>query len=152
MSDEIIDARRLVVPGVAGLYERVAPYSYSLVRVALGLVLLPHGINKLFFGDALNAAKTMAGLGLDPPLAWAYFIGVVEAAGGALLILGLYTRIAAAAFVIQMAVIDFGVLWPHWWWGQRGMEYVTLMGLCALAIFFRGGGPLSLDRLLKKEF
>ena len=137
MSDDIIDARRLVVPGVAGIYESFAPYSYTLVRVALGLVLLPHGINKLFFGDALNAAKTMAGLGLDPPLAWAYFTGVVEAAGGALLILGLCTRVAAGAFVIQMAVIAFGVLWPHWWWGQRGMEYVALMGLCALAIFFR---------------
>ncbi len=152
MNDEIIDVRRLVVPGVAGLYEQFAPYSYTLVRIALGLVLLPHGINKLFFGDALNAAKTMAGLGLTPPLAWAYFIGVVEAVGGALLILGLWTRVAAAAFVIQLAVIDFGVLWPKWWWGQRGMEYVTLMLLCAIAIFFRGGGLLSVDRKLGKEF
>ncbi len=152
MSDEAIDARRLVVPSVAGLYEACAPYSHTLVRVALGLVLMPHGINKLFFGDAANAARTMAGLGLDPPLAWAYFIGVVEAFGGLMLIIGLYTRIAAAAFVVQMLVIDFGVLWPKWWWGQRGMEYVTLMGLCALAIFFRGGGRLSLDNRLRKEF
>jgi len=152
MSDEAIDAKRLVVPSVAGLYEACAPYSYTLVRVALGLILLPHGINKLFFGDAMNAMKTMAGLGLDPPLAWAYFIGVVEAVGGLMLVLGLYTRIAAAAFVIQMIVIDFGVLWPKWWWGQRGMEYVTLMGLCALAIFVRGGGKLSLDNKLSKEF
>ncbi len=152
MSDEAIDAKRLVVPSAAGLYEAFAPYSYTLVRIALGLVLLPHGINKLFFGDAMNAMKTMAGLGLSPPLAWAYFIGVVEAVGGLMLILGLYTRLAAAAFVIQMLVIDFGVLWPKWWWGQRGMEYVTLMGLCAIAIFFRGGGLLSLDRKLGKEF
>lgn len=152
MKEDIVDARRLVVPAAAGLYEQFAPYSYTLVRIALGLVLMPHGINKLFFGDALNAAKTMAGLGLDPPLAWAYFIGLIEAVGGACLILGLYTRIAAAAFVIQMAVIDFGVLWPNWWWGRRGMEYVTLMGLCAIAIFFRGGGPLSVDRKLGKEF
>lgn len=152
MSDDIIDARRLVVPSVAGVYETFAPYSYTLVRVALGLVLLPHGINKLFFGDALNAAKTMAGLGLEPSLLWAYLIGAVEAVGGACLILGLYTRIAAAAFVVEMAIIDFGVLWPKWWWGQRGMEFVTLMGLCALAIFFRGGGLLSVDRRLRKEF
>src|SRR5258708_19657304 len=79
MSDEAIDARRLVVPSVAGLYEACAPYSHTLVRVALGLVLMPHGINKLFFGDAANAARTMAGLGLDPPLAWADFIRVGEA-------------------------------------------------------------------------
>jgi putative oxidoreductase len=152
MSDEAIDARRLVVPSVAGLYEACAPYSYTLIRVALGLVLLPHGVNKLFFGDAANAARTMAGLGLDPPLVWAYFIGVVEAAGGLLMVLGLYTRVVAAAFVIQMCVIAFGVLWPKWWWGQRGMEYVTLMGLVSLAVFFKGGGKLSLDNRLHKEF
>jgi putative oxidoreductase len=152
MSDEAIDARRLVVPSVAGLYEACAPYSYTLVRVALGLILLPHGVNKLFFGDAVNAARTMAGLGLDPPLAWAYFIGVVEAVGGLMMVLGLYTRVIAAAFVVQMLVIAFGVLWPKWWWGQRGMEYVTLMGLISLAVFFKGGGRLSLDNKLRKEF
>jgi putative oxidoreductase len=152
MSDEAIDARRLVVPSVAGLYEACAPYSYTLIRVALGLVLLPHGVNKLFFGDAANAARTMTGLGLDPPLVWAYFIGVVEAVGGLLMVLGLYTRVVAAAFVIQMCVIAFGVLWPKWWWGQRGMEYVTLMGLVSLAVFFKGGGKLSLDNRLNKEF
>src|SRR5258708_27529202 len=113
---------------------------------------MPQGINKLFFGDGANAAGTMAGLGLDPPLAWAYFIGVVEAFGGLMLIIGLYTRIAAAAFVVQMLVIDFGVLWPKWGWGQRGMEYVTLVGLCALAVFFRGGGRLSPDNRRRREF
>lgn len=152
MSGEIIDARRLMIPGAAGIYERFAPYSYTLVRVALGLVLLPHGINKLFFGDVVNAAKTMAGIGLEPAMMWAYLIGLLEAVGGALLVLGLYTRVVAAAFVVEMAVIAFGVLWPHWWWGQRGMEYVVLMGLCALAVFFRGGGALSIDSTLRKEF
>jgi putative oxidoreductase len=151
MTQETIDARRLVVPGLAGIYEALAPYSYTLVRVALGLVLLPHGINKLFFGDALNAAKTMAAIGLAPPLVWAYFIGLLEAFGGAMLILGLFTRVAAAAFAVEMAVIVFAVLWPNWWWGQRGMEYCVLMGLVALAVFFRGGGRLALDNLLGKE-
>src|SRR5258708_10751319 len=99
MSDEAMDARRLVVPSVAGLYGACAPYSHTLVRVALGLVLMPHGINKLFFGDAANAARTMAGLGLDPPLAWAYFIGVVEAFGGLMLILCLLPPVSAARVV-----------------------------------------------------
>src|SRR5258708_15771839 len=79
MSDEAIDARRLVVPSVAGLYEACAPYSHTLVRVALGLVLMPHGINKLFFRDAANAARTLAGVRLAPPLALGDFIRVVKA-------------------------------------------------------------------------
>ena len=152
MSTDIIDTRRLVVPGVAGIYEAFGPYSYTLMRVALGLVLMPHGISKLFFGDAVHAAGTMAKLGLEPALTWAYLIGVLEGLGGLLLVLGLWTRIAAAAIAIEMAVIVFGVLWPHWFWIQRGMEYAVLMGLCAVAIFFRGGGALSVDGTLKKEF
>jgi putative oxidoreductase len=152
MSDPTIDGKKLIVPGLAGLYEALAPLSYTLVRVSLGLILMPHGINKLFFGDALNAAKTMAGIGLAPPLFWAYVVGVLECFGGAMLVLGLFTRVAALAFVIEMPIIAFAVLWPHWWWGGRGMEYVILMGLCALAVLFRGGGKYSLDARLGREF
>jgi uncharacterized membrane protein YphA (DoxX/SURF4 family) len=47
-----IDRKRLYVPGAAGLYETLAPLSYTLVRVALGLILIPHGFNKLFLADA----------------------------------------------------------------------------------------------------
>jgi putative oxidoreductase len=65
---------------------------------------------------------------------------------------GLFTRLVAFAFFIEMLVISFLVLWPHWWWGTRGMEYAVLMGILALAIFFRGGGRYSLDRRLAKEF
>jgi len=151
MANDTIEAGRLVFPGAAKLYAAVSPYSYAIVRIALGLILIPHGANKLFFGDAATASNTMAKLGLAAPLAWAYFIGVLEFFGGIMLALGLYTRAVALAFFIQMLVIAFGVLWPKWFWGGRGMEYVVLMGLVALAIFFRGGGPLSLDARLRKE-
>jgi len=76
----------------------------------------------------------------------------VEFFGGILLALGLFTRIVAAAFVIEMAVISFAVLYPNWSWGRRGMEYALFMGIVALAIFFRGGGRWSLDRLIGREF
>jgi len=147
-----VEKGRLIIPGLGGLYEKLSPFSYALMRVALGLALLPHGVNKLFFGDVANAANTMAKLGLAPPLAWAYFIGLLEFAGGLLLALGLFTRLVAFAFVVEMLVISFGILWPKWWWGAHGMEYVVLMGILALAIFFRGGGRYSLDARLAKEF
>lgn len=152
MANDTVDPSRLIFPGVAKLYGKFSPYSSTLVRVGLGLVLFAHGVNKLFFGDAATAANTMAKLGLAPPLAWAWFIGAVEFFGGAMLILGLFTRVAALAFFVEMAVIAFGVLWPKWFWGGRGMEFVVLMGIVALAVFFRGGGPLSLDRRMRKEF
>ena len=150
--DANIDRNRLHVSGVAGLYTALAPLSYTLIRVALGLILIPHGYAKLFLNDAVPASRNFVLFGWAYPLAWAYFIGVVEFFGGILLALGLFTRVVAAAFVIEMSVICFAVLWPNWSWGKRGMEYALFMGIVALAIFFRGGGRWSLDNLMRKEF
>ena len=149
--DVTVDRRRLLVPSIGGLYEALAPYSYTLIRIALGLILVPHGFNKLFLNDAVPASRNFVNFGWAYPLAWAYFIGAVEFVGGILLALGLFTRAVALAFVVEMAVISFAVLWPNWAWGQRGMEYALFMGIVALAIFLRGGGPLSIDQRLKKE-
>ena len=151
-SEAEVDRKRLFVPAAAGFYETVAPLAYPLIRVALGVILIPHGYAKLFGNDAVAASRNFVNFGWAYPLAWAYFIGAVEFFGGILLALGLFTRIVAAAFVIEMAVISFAVLYPNWSWGRRGMEYALFMGIVALAIFFRGGGRWSLDRLIGREF
>jgi putative oxidoreductase len=147
-----INRKRLYVPAVAKLYETFGPLSHTLIRVALGLILIPHGFSKLFLNDALPASRNFVNFGWAYPLAWAYFIGALEFFGGIMLAVGLYTRIIAAAVAIEMAVISFAVLWPNWSWGRRGMEYALFMGIVALAIFFRGGGRWSLDNLMSKEF
>ena len=149
--DANVNRNRLHVPAVAGLYETLAPLSYTLIRVALGLILIPHGFAKLFQSDAVNASRNFVNFGWAYPLAWAYFIGALEFFGGIMLALGLFTRVVAAAFVIQMSVISFAVLWPNWSWGRRGMEYALFMGLIAISIAMRGGGRYSLDALLRKE-
>ena len=151
MSDPV-NRQKLYVPAVAGLYESLAPLSYTLIRVALGLILIPHGFNKLFLADAVPASRNFVNFGWAYPLAWAYFIGALEFFGGIFLALGLWTRAVALAVTIEMAVISFAVLWPNWSWGRRGMEYALFMGIVALAIFFRGGGRWSLDNLMRKEF
>jgi putative oxidoreductase len=150
--EAILDRRRLIVPAMAGFYETLAPYSFALIRIALGLILVPHGYGKLFLDDAVPASRNFVSFGWAHPLAWAYFIGVVEFFGGILLALGLFTRAVALAFVIEMSVISFGVLWPNWSWGHRGMEYALFMGVVALAIFLKGGDRLALDNRLGKEF
>jgi putative oxidoreductase len=51
-----------------------------------------------------------------------------------------------------MAFLTFVVYWGSGFgWLQRGYEYTLLWGVMCLAIALRGGGPLSLDRLLGKE-
>jgi putative oxidoreductase len=150
--DAQIESKRLYVPAAAGLYEALAPYSYTMIRIALGLILIPHGFNKLFLNDAISTSRNFVNFGWAYPLAWAYFIGCIEFFGGIMLAIGLWTRAAALAVAIQMGVICFAVLWPKWFWGQRGMEFALLMGIVALAILFRGGGRWSVDNLLQKEF
>jgi len=151
-SDVNIDRKALLLPAAAPLYETLAPFAYTLIRVALGLILVPHGFAKLFQGDAVAASRNFVNFGWAYPLAWAYFIGALEFFGGLMLAVGLFTRVVALAFVIEMAVISFGVLYPNWSWGKRGMEYALFMGVVALAIFLRGGGRYSLDRLIGREF
>ena len=146
-----VDPKRLLVPGVAGLYEILAPWSYTLIRFSLGVFLIPHGYAKLFQDDAMAASRNFVNFGWSHPLAWAYFIGVLEFCGGIMLAIGLLTRVVAAAFVIEMLVVSFGVLWPVWSWGRHGMEYALLMGIIALAILFRGGGRYSLDHYIGRE-
>jgi putative oxidoreductase len=147
-----VNRKALFVPAAAPLYETLAPYAYTLIRVALGLMLVPHGFAKLFLGDAVPASRNFVNFGWAYPLAWAYFIGCLEFFGGLLLAVGLFTRIIAAAFVIEMAVISFAVLYPAWSWGKHGMEYALFMGIIALAVFLRGSGPYSLDRKIGREF
>jgi putative oxidoreductase len=113
---------------------------------------VPHGFAKLFQGDAVAASRNFVNFGWAYPLAWAYFIGALEFFGGLMLAVGLFTRVIAAAIVIEMAVISFAVLYPNWSWGKRGMEYALFMGIVAFAILLRGGGRYSLDRLIGREF
>jgi len=155
MSDQ--SQPRLIVPGLAGLYDAGSCIAWPLVRVVCGLFLMPHGAQKLFgwFGGyGLNATgEFFAKLGLQPGYTMALLAGLVELVGGGLLVLGLFTRPAALGVVIMMAVVVFAVHLPlGFFWQDGGFEYPLMWGLIALAIFFRGGGRLSLDYLIGREF
>ena len=56
MTTGLVDKKRLIFPGLAGLYETFSPASYSFMRFATGAVLVPHGIQKIMLGSAVNLA------------------------------------------------------------------------------------------------
>jgi len=142
---------RLVFPWAGAIYEPLKPYAYPLVRIWMGANLMPHGYEKLFpAGAAKTANNPVLHWFFDPVIA-AYFIGGVEFFGGLMLVLGLFTRLAAGAIAIEMFVISFFVLWPVWPWVNRGMEFAIFMMIVCISIFIRGGGKCSLDNLLPKE-
>src|SRR5260370_13074819 len=94
-----------MVPALRALYEPLAPYAYAFMRFCVGATIVPHGYTKLFQGAVAPAAGMVAKLGLEPALAWAYFVGVVEVVGGILLVLGLLNRLAPGLLVVALAVI-----------------------------------------------
>jgi putative oxidoreductase len=148
---ERVDGSRLVFPSLAALYERVAPYSYSLMRFVTGACLVPHGILKLLNVAALPT-KTIVTLGLPAPHVWAYAVAVNESLMALLLAIGLFTRLAALTIFIEMTVIAWFVqIHFGYFWTQKGNEFPLVLELLCLAIFFRGGDKLSVDSALRKE-
>lgn len=153
LGDETILERRLIIPGLAGLYRRFAPFSYAFMRFCTGAVLFPHGVDKVFFTPVARSAAGIAAHGLPLPLVLAYCTYFAEFVASACLALGLLTRIMAIIVFIEMAVIVTIFQWRFgYFWTNRGYEYALLWALLCLAIFFRGGGRYSLDRLIGREF
>ncbi len=146
---------QLYFPQLQPLYDRIGDLGIPLIRVATGVILMPHGAQKVlewFGGNREGAAKFFSGLGLEPamPLVWA--TGLVELVGGLLLALGLFTRVAGAAIFVVLTVAWYVVhLKSGFFWTRGGIEYPLLWSLVALGFAFAGGGKYSLDERLGKE-
>ena len=109
--------------------------------------LLFHGWGKLAAGQ-FTIGPTLAKYGIAPAAPLGYVVVFLETVGAFCIILGLGTRIFAAGFAIEMAVIAFKVKMPA---GYSQMELFVLLGIVFFAIALRGGGPYSLDRKIGKE-
>lgn len=151
-----MDRTRLVIPAVGGLYEAVSGLWYPWIRFFSGLFLVPHGAQKLFgwFGGNIEEmAGFLTQIGLEPALPLAYLVGVTEFFGGLFIAIGLLTRPAAVAATVLLLVAVFQVhLGNGYFWDKGGYEYPLLWAILMIGICFRGGGELSVDRAIGKEF
>jgi len=148
---------RLFIPALGGFYGAVSGLGYPLIRFITGLILMPHGAGKLFgwFGGRgiEGTAAGFAKMGLEPAHLFAYVVGATEFFGGLFLAIGLLTRPAAVGMIAIMAVAVFHVhLKNGFFWFNGGYEYPLLWGMIGIAILFRGGGALSVDRKIGREF
>lgn len=150
MTDITIEKKRLLIPALGAIYEKLEPLGWPLVRVATGVMLVPHGAMKLF-GGMEGTIGFFSQIGLEPAALLAWYVALLEFVGGILLAAGFLTRIVAAQIVGFMAV----AVLIHWGngfaWTGGGYEYPLLWGAVALAILFRGAGPLSVDAKLGRE-
>jgi putative oxidoreductase len=150
MSEESVDPKRLVFPGLATLYQAGSPFAYGFMRFCTGAVLVPHGIVKLMHLPPNPAS--VASHGLPFPMLLAWLVVFTESFAAAGIAVGLFTRFCAAAVWIEMAVIIVFYQWEFgYFWTQKGIEFALLWLLLCTAIFFRGGGRYSIDHYLGRE-
>ena len=146
---------RYLIPMLGPLYVRAQQFAYPILRITLGAFFIPHGCQKLFswFGGSIQATiDGMTKLGWQMPVFWAYYIGVLEVIGGALIVLGFLTRPIAALFVGFMFVATFFVhLRFGYFWTSRGAEMPLLLLMISIVVLMRGGGRYSLDRRFGRE-
>ena len=101
---------------------------------------------------AAFAIGSMARRGIESAIYAAYAVFFLETVGAVMIILGLFTRLFAAALAVEFAIITFVAHWPAGFAaGRGGWEYPLFWGLILFAIALRGGGPCSLDRKLGWE-
>jgi putative oxidoreductase len=146
---------RLYVPALSGIYRAANEYAEPILRIGLGAVLIPHGCQKLFgiFGGMglTDNAALFDRIGYTPGMFWGTLVGCTELIGGILLVLGLFTRFAAAAVLIFMVVAVQFTSAKGFFWNAGGFEYPLLIGICALFFLIRGGGHCSLDGMIGRE-
>ncbi len=138
---------KLIFPALAGFYGSVSELWYPLIRITAGAMLLVHGWAK-FNAGMVSVAGSMAKLGFVPASGFAAAAIFLETVGAICIVLGLFTRVFAAAIAIEMAIICFVVMMPN---GFGRMEFTLLWGIVMFAISLRGGGPYSLDRVIGRE-
>jgi putative oxidoreductase len=123
-----------------------APRVLSILRIVTGFLFMLHGAQKMFGFPAPIP-------GGGPPLMSLFGIGgMLEFFGGLLVMLGLFTRPVAFILSGEMAVAYFMVHAPAGFWPllNRG-ETAVLYCFIFLYLAFAGGGPWSVDSLLRRR-
>jgi putative oxidoreductase len=119
------------------------PRVLSILRVIAALLFMQHGLNKLFDFPATPSHMPYHPLSLVPGVA-----GPLEAVGGLLLLLGLFTRPVAFLLSGEMAIGYFMVHAPRSFFPiLSGGEPAVLYCFILFYLFVAGGGAWSLDRL-----
>jgi putative oxidoreductase len=123
-------------------------YARSILRIVAGAMFATHGFQKLFgFFGGVGGPGLVARMGSQPWIA-----GVLEAAGGLLIMLGLFTRPVAFLLCGEMAVAYFRVHASRSFWPIRNAGELAVM-YCFLYLYLlaAGPGPLSLDRFVRRK-
>jgi putative oxidoreductase len=130
---------------MASLYanlERWRPNVLSVLRIVVALLYLQHGLAKFFGFPAAG-----------PPLAGLIILAaIIETFGSLLVLVGLFTRLAALVMSGEMAFAYFMGHAPKSFYPMvNGGSLAILYCFVFLYLAFAGGGPWSIDRAVLKQ-
>ncbi|MDA2919317.1 DoxX family protein [Desulfobacterota bacterium AH_259_B03_O07] len=136
-------------------------FAILIARIALGIVILPHGLQKLLgmFGGAGFSGTMGFFVQEGIPSVIAFLIIIGESFGAAGLIIGFLSRLAAFGISLIMLGAILMVHAPNYgffmnWFGNKqgeGFEYHLLALGLGLVVLIKGGGIWSVDKLLVKD-
>jgi uncharacterized membrane protein YphA (DoxX/SURF4 family) len=129
-----------------------APATTIVIRILAGAVFFSEGIQKFLFSDTLGVGR-FAKIAIPEPLIVAPFVGVVEIAFGAFILLGFLTRLSAVPLLMDISVAiattKVPMLLDKGFWAaahEARTDVSMLLGLIFLLIV--GAGPWSVDARL----
>lgn len=126
---------------------RFQPHLLSVLRIVAGLLFMQHGLQKLagWFGG-------VGGGGTVELFSLMGVAGVLEAVGGAFIVLGLFTRVVAFLAAGEMAVAYFMAHLPQSHFPiENGGEPAVLYCFLFLYLAAAGAGPWSVDAMLARN-
>jgi putative oxidoreductase len=145
-----------------------APAWVILIRLLVGGTFLSEGIQKFLFPGEVGAGR-FAKIGIPAPDVMGPFVGVVEIVCGALILLGLLTRLATIPLIVDMSVAILSTKVPIWlghgFWGfsLRNLPYYGFWGMAheartdwamllgSLFLLIVGAGKWSVDSRLQSK-
>jgi putative oxidoreductase len=129
---------------IASLWINSAPYLLSVLRIVAAFLFMLFGTTKLF----AFPGSIMPGGGTAPLASLAGVAGAIEAFGGALLLVGLFTRPIAFLVSGEMAFAYFIGHAPQGFWPVLNQGHPAVL-FCFIWLYLSsaGPGPLSVDRL-----
>jgi putative oxidoreductase len=143
------------------LFQTDEAWSSLILRVMLGLVLFPHGAQKLLgWYGGFGFSGTLGFFTGTMHLPWivAFLIIIGESFGSLGLLMGFLTRFTAASVTVIMLGAVAMVHWPNGffmnWFGKQageGFEYHLLVIGMSLALLIAGGGKWSVDGAIAKK-
>jgi len=124
--------------------------STVLIRLAVGLIFLTQGILK--FSDPNMGVVRFTRIGFPHPSFTAHFVGVFEIICGALVLIGLFTRLAAIPLLIIISTAIASTKIPELFRTNQGFWYMVsdartdfAMVCCLIFLIASGAGSWSID-------